>query len=308
MGPGRLGRASAAPLVQPEDVEAVRAAQDVAHLAWLHGLQRVVENRRQALARAPAHGAALQRIRGFRKRRGDLAEIRAFRELSERLLGARAPRLHLLGARVLRHDDEDVRKIDFVAAHLLVGRRREQRVDLAFGDDDLVVDFALAQPRHDDLVADVLAELRVRHAVALERVAQPCTRDLVLLGDAADRALELGIVDAHPRFLRELELDPVADHALEELALDDRLGGGGGALLGELLHGETRARLELARGDRLVVHDGDDAVEHDRLPRLLARRRPGEQKECAVVSKKAEAVQRKLARWVSFSGLSRPGT
>ena len=135
--------------------------------------------------------------------------------------------------------------------------------------DDPVVDLALAQPRHDDLGADVLAKLRERHAVSFERRAQLRHRDLVLLGDPPDRAIELRVVDAQPRLLGELELDAVGDHALEELPFDDRPRRRRGSLLRELLHRELSSLLELARGDRLVVDDGDDAVDHDRPPRPL---------------------------------------
>ena len=73
-------------------MEAVGAAQDVAHLVGLQFLERLGEERGQARGGAPAEGSALQRIRRVREGRRDLREIRAAAQLGERLKRA-APAL-----------------------------------------------------------------------------------------------------------------------------------------------------------------------------------------------------------------------
>ena len=186
-----------------------------------------------------------------------------------RFLGARAAGLNLLGTRVLGHDDEDVGEVHFVAAQRPARRAREQRVDLVFGNDDLVVDLALAQAGHDDLGADIFAELRERHAVSFERLPQLGHRDLVLLGYPRDGPIELHVIDAQPRFSGELKLHAVGDEALEQLTFDDGPRRRFGSLLRKLLHRELSSLLELARGDRFVVDHGDDAVDHDGPARSL---------------------------------------
>ena len=141
---------------------------------------------------------------------------------------------------------------------------RELGVDLGVGHHDAVLDLALAQPRHHDLVADVVAEARVLDAVALERGAEVGHREAVLLRDALDGALEGGVVDLDAGFLGELHLEQVVDHALEDLARE-RVGGGKlPALALQLAHDERHALAELVLRDHLVVHDRDDAIDgHD---------------------------------------------
>ena len=130
------------------DVKAVGAAQERAHLAGLQFLQRVEEQRRQAVRRraspcAPpcsASGASENAAATCRKSVPRL-------QLRERLLGARAAGLDLLRARVLRHRHQDVREVVLVAAARLRLLGLEEVVDLAVGHHDPVVDLALAQAR-----------------------------------------------------------------------------------------------------------------------------------------------------------------
>jgi hypothetical protein len=67
--------------------------------------------------------------------------------------------------------------------------------------------------------------------------------------------------------------------SVEQLTLDHVARRGGRALFFQLLHCEVRAIFQLSSGDRLVVDDRDDAVDHDGLARLLcAARRSGEKR------------------------------
>jgi hypothetical protein len=129
---GAPSSASAAPVVQPQQVETVGAAQELGHRARLHFLQRLGEQRRQAVSRRAAHASALQASGASAERCGDLAEIGSAPSTGERLLGADAAPLDLLRARVLRHRHQDVRQVVLVRAtrlHLLLGL--EKLLDLA---------------------------------------------------------------------------------------------------------------------------------------------------------------------------------
>ena len=137
----------------------------------------------------------------------------------------------------------------------------EEKVDLGVAHLDLVVDFALAQPRQDDLLAQVVAEGVEREAVALERLAEVRERQLVVLGDALDRAIELHVVDAHAGIARELQLRLLQDESLEHLPLEHLARRCLRAAPLELaLRGLDRL-VELREGDDLLVHDCHDAVD-----------------------------------------------
>src|SRR5262245_40434407 len=261
--------AGTAPLVEPEDMEPVRAAQDRGHIAGREGPQGIDEQGGQPLAVAPAEDAPLQRVGRVRKRRRHLPEIGAGADLLERLLGAGAPRLDLLRGGVLGDGHEDVREVEFLAALLAPLLRADEALDLALADYDLVVDFTLPQAREDDLAADILAEPGERDAVLFQRRAQLRQVELVLLGDALQRAVELCIVDAQTRFLGELQLHAVDDHPIEQLLFQDIARWRRRALLLELHACDPVALVQVAARDDLVVHHGHDAVDDDRPARLL---------------------------------------
>ena len=69
----------------------------------------------------------------------------------------------------------------------------------------------------------------------------------------------------HADLLGVLRLGPGQDHLLEHLAHQHVLRRRRAALVAQLLLHDGDPALELARGDRLLVHDRDDAV--DRLAR-----------------------------------------
>ena len=125
--------AGAAAIVELEQVKPGRAAQDVGHFAGLELRERGAEDLRQPVLLAPAHVAALQRVGRVGVAHRDLAEVRAAAHLGERIRGAPAARLDLLGARVLGDAHQDVRDVV-----LRRSRRRglhvlEEVVDVALG-------------------------------------------------------------------------------------------------------------------------------------------------------------------------------
>src|SRR5471032_2433510 len=196
-GGGGLGLGHAAPLDHLQDVEGAGALDDGRHLARLQLDQRLGEHGRQPLGLAPAHHAALQGVAGVGIGAGHLGEVGAGAQLAHHLLGARLALGDHLGGGVVgdaHHDLRDV-ELELLGGGGLLGRH--EAVDLGVGDLDLRVDLVLAQTLHDDLLADLLAEGGERRAVLLHLVAQVLHRQLLGLGDAADGAVELGVVDAH---------------------------------------------------------------------------------------------------------------
>ncbi len=264
------------------DVESARAAQDARDLAGLHRAHDVDENRRQARARAPPEIAAGGRVGRVGERRRHLREILARRHLRERLVGAPLARVHGVGRRLLRHRHVDVGHQILVLAAGLRRDRREVVVDLGVGHGDLAVDLAVAHALDDDLAADVLAVVRVGDALALQHLAEFVGRELVLLGDAQDRALDGRVVDADAGLLRVLQHGALGDQALEHLLVEDveRRRRHVGRL--QLLQHDAALLVHVPLRDRLVVDDDEHAVERDDLRRRArrflrgGRRRPSE--------------------------------
>ena len=109
---GAPSSAGAAPLVQLEHVEARRAAQDLAHLAGLHGRERGGEELRQPVVAAPAERAALQRVGRVGVARGEAREIARRRAPRRSAFCARARAASMRsGRRLLRHAHQDVRDL-----------------------------------------------------------------------------------------------------------------------------------------------------------------------------------------------------
>ena len=71
-----------------------------------------------------------------------------------------------------------------------------------------------------DLVADVLAVLAYGNALLREHLAELVGRELVVLRDAQDRALDLRVVDADAGFLRVLQQRALGDQPLEHLLVE----------------------------------------------------------------------------------------
>src|SRR5690606_38505944 len=110
------GRLSATTFIELEDVESVRAAQQLGDSPSLQRPQSVEKQAGEPFALAPAEESSLQRFGCIRKCRGDLTAIRATLELAQRFFGTRTASLQLLRRGVLRDGDENVRYVEFVAA------------------------------------------------------------------------------------------------------------------------------------------------------------------------------------------------
>jgi len=149
----------------------------------------------------------------------------------------------------------------------------DEIVDLGLGHDDLAIDLAFAQPRHEDIVADLLAKTLPGHAIGLEAAPQRVLAQIVVTGDARDRPRQRGLVRPQRALFGELTLDALDDQTLEHLALQH--------LSGRLLHAlatELHDRLfdpvaQLDPGDDFLVHDRNHAVHFGAALRMRARGR-----------------------------------
>jgi hypothetical protein len=113
---------------------------------------------------------------------------------------------------------------------------------------------------NQDLLAQAGAEALVVHAFAAQPLAQLRHRELVLRRDVRDRALDLGLVDLEAAVAGVRHQDTLVDEHIEHLAAE--LGGRRQRLpraLRFVAHA-VHAHLQLARGDELLVDDGDDVV------------------------------------------------
>ena len=212
-----------------------------ADLARLHALHRLGKQLRHPVFGAPAHRAALQRVGRIRIARRDLREIGAGHGLGARLVDLLARRFDLLRARLLGQAHQHVRQVVLVARAAVAPGFGEELVDLGVGHLDAVVDFALAQPLHLDLLAHLLAEALEGDAVLLQHLAEPGQRHVVVLGDALQRLVELELLDADAGIARQLQLRLVDDQPVEDLALEQRALGQRRALAPQLAFGETPA-------------------------------------------------------------------
>ena len=147
-----------------------------------------------------------------------------------------------------------------ITPHLRV-LRCEESLDLRIAHRDARIDLAFAQPLDDDFLADVLAVFLVLDVLLLERLAELVGRQLVVLRDAQDGALDLRVVDANAVLLGELQDRTLGDDPVEQLLLE-HIGGRRRHLL--RLHLRENGPLllvDLELRHRLVVDDGDHAVE-----------------------------------------------
>ena len=275
-------RAAAAAADELDQMESGRTAYDAAHLARLQTIQGLGVEIRQPVARAPAHGPALKRVLGVGKTDGQLGKIGALAQLREHLLGAGTLPVHFLRARLIGQPQHDVAQVE-------VGRRRrrsgllaEKIVDLIVGDHDAVVHLAFAQARQQDLSADFLAEFVELNPVTLQGLAELAQRHLVALGNARDGTVQLQVVHAQGRLPRQLQLQPVHDHALQHLLFQQIGRRQLRSLLAQLLRHRFHPQRHLAAGDHLAIDHGNDAVhQHHRAGRRSLRQgAAGANKQC----------------------------
>jgi hypothetical protein len=248
---------------------------------------------------APAEVAAQARRRVGESGR-DLREVRARGDLLQGLLGAATLGVDLVGRRLLRDEHEHVLEAVLGLAAGLRGDGGEEVVDLGVAHRDAAVDLAVAQPLDGDLVPHVLAVARVAQPFALDRGAELIRGQLVVLNDPLDRALDLRVVDLDAGLLRVLHQRAVDDQPLEQLLLQHVVGRRRHLLRLHLLHDDALLEIEVVLRQRLVVDDGDDAIEGDdggRGRRGAARRRrrrlgPARRRVCGGAAVSAAAAHR----------------
>ena len=174
---------------------------------------------------------------------------------------------------VLRNAQQDLRKIDLLTVRRYPGLVGDEIVEFVLGNLQPSVHLPLAQAVEQDVLTHVLAELIERDALGLETLAQRRDRHVVGFGDARHRGVDRCVVDADAGFTGHLQLRPVDDHALEHLAFED-LGRRGLDLLPlQLQLRRARSRLQLVRGDDLIVDHGHDPIDRARRTRLRRRGR-----------------------------------
>jgi hypothetical protein len=271
----RLRLARIARLHQTQELEAARAADRSDHLADRHAAHEVGERRWDLVERTPAEVAAFQRVGAVRIAHGGGREIHlaaldeALDALDLLLAGG-----HLLGRRILRQRDQDVREPVLAAGGLLL---LERGVDFGVADGDPALREALAQALDQHLVAHRGAEFVERRAVARELLAQLLHGDAVLGGDAGDRLVDLRIGDADAALLRAPDLQLDQHQPLQHLTLEHLARRQLGLAPRVLLEDVGDRAVELAAQHHVLVDHGDDAV--DRLGLLLGGRGGGEQQQ-----------------------------
>ena len=265
----RRQRSTTALGYQLDEVKAVRTAQQRTDLAILELDDNLGKQCRQAVKRPHAQTAPLQRIRSIGIRRGQLSKVLTlFRALVD-LFCLYLELLDLLGTRRLRCAQENMRHFVFLRG-ISRGRIAAQIiVDLAFGDDDLVVHFTLAHACNGHLLADILAKFREGDAIFLQGIAELGQRHLVVGGDALQRLLKLRIVDAHAAVARVLQLDLVHDQTIEHLPLKLAPRRQRRSLLLQLRDGKVETCIQLMQRDHFVIDDGNDPVDRLRFIRWL---------------------------------------
>ena len=135
-------------------------------------------------------------------------------------------------------------------------------VDLCIGDQDLAVDFALLEACNQYFVAQLVAETVEVHAVAFQRLAKRVGRKFVLLRDAFQRALQLGVVHPQSGLPGGLHQYPGGNQPLQQLALQQVLSGQWSALAPQLLQRHLHLFIEIEPRDDFVVDHRHHAIEN----------------------------------------------
>ena len=173
----------------------------------------------------------------------------------------------------------------------------EQDVDFGIADVGLALHDALLQALHQELVAQVIAEILETHVFAGERAAQLIHGDLVVLGDALHGLVDVGVADANAGVLGARHLQAQHDQALQHLAVEHvarrQLLRIGAVLVEDVGDG----RVELALQDDVVVDHGDDAIQRLRGQQgLRLQAGPGAERGHEETQAKDDSVHRKGIR------------
>jgi hypothetical protein len=260
---GRPRHAALAALDHLDDVEARAGPHDGTDAAFGQPLHRVQEQLRVALGRAQPELAAV----GFGAHRlrhlaGHDGEVLAGPCAPQRVVGLGAQRLHLRLGCVLRHGDQHLRQVEVNLRG--VGRTgllfAQELLDLLVAHANPLVDFAVAQPGQQQLVAQVLPEARPRNAVQRQAPVQFGQVDLVLAREAQFGLVDRDVVGADAVLARQLQLGAFADQALQHDAAQFVPRRHRRALLRQLLLEPQQPCVDLVVGDRFGVHHGHDVV------------------------------------------------
>ena len=198
-----------------------------------------------------------------------MPEIGAATDRLERFLSATPLGVDLIRARLLRDDNQDVRKLVLRISGVLDLQRREVVFDFGIAHGKPALDLALAQPLHNQLVADVFAVLRVRNIFLRERLAKVLGGEFVVLRDTLNRPFDECVVDLDARLFGKLQQRSLSDEALEHLLLEHINRRRLQLLLLHLLQHDARCVVDIVLSNRLVVYHCDHAVDTDH-----SRRRP----------------------------------
>ena len=228
----------------------------------------------------------------------------------EGLLAAQTQLLQLLGGGRFRGAQQDVGELIFLAT-AAGGLGGQIVVDLAVGNDQLAVDFALAQANGHHLATDFLAELGVLHAVLFQRCTELLRRHLVAGSNAPDGLFELVIVDTHAGVAGILQLDTLHDEPFEHLALENVLRRQWRSLPLQLFQRGSKAGPQFNVGDDLVADNGHDAVGLEGLHRrgengLGQKAAEAGDQDKQVTNKFGHGVHGEVSRLLSGSSLILP--
>ena len=149
-----------------------------------------------------------------------------------------------------------------------VGLRGQLHFHLGVADVDPALGQGLAKTLDGELIAQRFAEAAEAHAVRSKLAAHVVGADAVLLGDAADGLVELGVADADAVVLGTGDLQAHQDQAVQHLPLQ-HVGGRQRVFLAAVLGADVgHGLVQFAAQDHVLVNHRDDAVDRRRRQRL----------------------------------------
>ena len=182
----------------------------------------------------------------------------------------------MLGGRAVGRGHQHVGEVELLAGGSGCGGERGIHLGLAHV--DAALGEALAQLLGDDLVAQVVAETGERHAILGQPRAQLVDVHAVLLGDAANRLLQLLVAHRDAGVGGPLDLQAGQDQPFEHLALE-HVGRRQLVFLAGVLGADVGDRaIQFAAQDHVLVHHRGDAI-HRRSAGIALRLRGGREQQ-----------------------------
>ncbi len=248
-----------------QDVETVRAFNNIGYVALLQIGDRIDKQLRQAIGRAPSKIAAGQCIACVRVGRGDFRKVTAAAQLAQNIFRTATTLADLFRRCVFRNAHQNLREIEFLLSLCRICLGRKIIVDLGFRNLDLAVDFAFTYALHQNFIANLFPECRKGNAFALKLVSKLLHWHPVLLCNSRNRCIQHRIVDTHPHFLGELQLRTVHDHTFEQLPFQQIQRRYGDALGFHALLHALQALLQLIACDDFRVDHRNNRVRQSHL-------------------------------------------